>query len=80
MTKQQSGAIRIAIPFIVMAIAGLIGLGSHQQKIQHNTVEIEKKVDKEVYDAYKEANERDHQRILEHLEVIQSDVKELLQK
>ena len=69
MTKKQKGFTRFGIP-TTMLVVGLIGLGSHRQTIKSNSAEIEKKVDKEVFQVFKEANATEHELMLRYLEAI----------
>ncbi len=78
MTKKQEGLVRIAIPFITLAIFGLVGWGGHKERIKANEIKIEKKVDKEVLKEFKEANANEHALMLRYLEAIHG--KELPEK
>ena len=69
----------IVIP-VALLVTGLVAAGVFQQKIKTNTSEIEKKVSKEVYDANKESDDKQHEQIQNSLNTIQADVKELLKK
>lgn len=80
MTKSQSGVVKLALPFILLGITGLVGWGGHTQKLKHHDVQIEKKVDKEVFEEFKDSNETSHQRIERQLDSMHSDIKTLLQK
>ena len=61
------------IPLILLGATALVGLGSHQQKINSNSKQVEKKVDKEVFQEFKEANANEHELMLRYLEAIHGE-------
>ena len=65
---------------VTLLVTGLVAAGVFQQKIKTNTAEIEKKVSKEVYDANKKSDDKQHEQILTNQSVMQADIKELLKK
>ena len=73
MTKKTEGVVRLAIPFITLAIFGLVGWGGHKEKIRANEIKIEKKVDKEVLQEFKEANANEHKLMIRYLEAIHGE-------
>jgi len=75
--KTQQGAIRIALPFILLGITGLVGWGGHREKIKQHDIQIEKKVDKDVYVADRKADIREHDRFYKKLDDMHSDIKAL---
>ena len=73
MTKKQEGLVRVAIPFITLGILGLVGWGGHRENIKNNGIQVEKKVDKEVFQEFKEANAKEHELMLRYLEAIHGE-------
>lgn len=76
MTKPNSiGLARLAVPFVILILAGLVGWGGHREQLKNHSTEIEKKVDKDVLSEYKEGHDKEHSQILKHLENIESYIK-----
>ena len=69
----------LVIP-VTLLVTGLVAAGVFQQKIKTNTAEIEKKVSKEVYEANKESDGKQHDQIIKNQGIMQADIKELLKK
>ena len=80
MTKKTEGVVRVAVPFIVMGICGLVGWGGHQERLKNHGIEIETKVSIEVFEAEKESDQREHDQMIKNQEIMQADLKELLRK